>query len=198
MKDYTYHRGTENSRESVEFDIRKANGDYITTCVVDVDLLVFGVEVYPCGNGDDIKLTKQEQYDILTFAKAERIKIKTASAFPKNLVSWHESGLRTFEEYFAPGDMVTEDLVDYFVNIMPPKTMLSNCVQAGEVYSHEKDEHGNYRSTYLTFHKIGGDWHFIGYCFAGETKNRDTRVLPIDEHRKTLMAAIKAEAKRNE
>lgn len=27
---YTYHRGSENSQECVDFDLRRENGDYIT------------------------------------------------------------------------------------------------------------------------------------------------------------------------
>lgn len=195
MKEYRYIKGTENSQESVEFDLPQGNSDPAKICAVNVDGLICGVDSYPCGNGEEIKLTKQEQYDILTFAKAERIKIKTASAYPKNLVSWYESGLRTFEEYFVPGDMVTEDVVDYFVNVMPPRTMNAYCVQAGEPYSHEKDKHGDYKPTYITFHKISGDWHFVGYCFAGEIANRFTSPLRIDVRRSELMAEIKTEDK---
>lgn len=38
MAEYTYHRGSQNSREAVEFDITR-RGQYITTCVADADLV---------------------------------------------------------------------------------------------------------------------------------------------------------------
>ena len=46
MAEYTYHRGSQNSREAVEFDITR-RGQYITTCVVDVDLLICGIKAFP-------------------------------------------------------------------------------------------------------------------------------------------------------
>lgn len=56
---YKYLRGSKDSREVFEFDISK-RGQYITTCVVDVDLLLCGIKTFPCGNGDDFKLTGQQ------------------------------------------------------------------------------------------------------------------------------------------
>lgn len=58
MTQYKYLRGSQDSREAVEFDITR-RGQYITTCVVDVDLLLCGIKAFPCGNGDDVKLTPE-------------------------------------------------------------------------------------------------------------------------------------------
>ena len=46
MAQYKYLRGTCDSRESVEFDISK-HSQYITTCVVDADLLLCGIKTFP-------------------------------------------------------------------------------------------------------------------------------------------------------
>ena len=74
MAEYTYHRGSQNSREAVEFDITR-RGQYITTCVVDVDLLICGIKAFPCGNGDDVKLTPEQQLAILETVQQERKRI---------------------------------------------------------------------------------------------------------------------------
>lgn len=171
---YTYYKGTENSREVVEFETTAEPLYRTTMCVVDIDLLLCGVASFPCGSGDDVKLTLEQQRDILLLIQEERGKL-IHKAGPKSLADWQNSGLRTFEEYFLPGDTVTEDLVDYFTNIMPPQTMWNNLVQAGEPYSHERDVNGMPRATFLTFSKQDGQWYFAGYCFSKETKNQVTR-----------------------
>lgn len=127
---YKYLRGSKDSREVFEFDISK-RGQYITTCVVDVDLLLCGIKTFPCGNGDDFKLTGQQQLDILELVAAERRKI-TSGIEIKTMESWYGSGLN-FEDYCFPGDTVGEDIVDYFVNVVPPVTLRYDCVQAGEL-----------------------------------------------------------------
>lgn len=74
MTQYKYLRGSQDSREAVEFDITR-RGHYITTCVVDVDLLISGLKAFPCGNGDDVKLTAQQRLAILELVQVERKRI---------------------------------------------------------------------------------------------------------------------------
>ena len=77
-----------------------------------------------------------------------------------------------------PGDYVTQAVVDDAMDCMPPACMSTRCSQMGEPYSHELDERtGEYRSTYATFRKVGGEWpngiwEYCGHCFRGETINR--------------------------
>lgn len=194
---YTYYKGTEKSREVVAFETTAEPLYRVTTCVVDVDLLLCGVKSFPCGSGDDVKLTLQQQRDILLLVQEEREKI-THKAGPKSLADWQNSGLRTFEEYFIPGDTVTEDLVDYYITTMPPQTMWSNLVQAGEPYSHERDAKGNHRATYLTFTETDGQWYFAGYCFSKETENKVTRKGRLAERLFDVEYLIDAEKHRQE
>ena len=73
-------------------------------------------------------------------------------------------------------------MVEYYVNSVPPVLMLSFCMQAGEPFSHERDERGAYRPTYTTFHDLGGDrWLFDGYCFYKENTNRYIRKSRLEE-----------------
>jgi hypothetical protein len=51
---YTKDKGS----GTVEFEVEIAEGIYpITTCVVDGDLFLQGQRIFPCGSGDDHRLT---------------------------------------------------------------------------------------------------------------------------------------------
>ena len=119
MAQYRYLRGSKDSYEAVEFDVTKDGGNtYITTCVINVCLLLAGVTAFPCGNGDDIKLTPEQRLEVLEYLQAERKKI-TEGEVVKTLDGWHKSGLHSWEEYCKPGELVTEDIVDEFANSLP-------------------------------------------------------------------------------
>ena len=182
MSQYVYYCGSQSNREAVAYDITR-RGQYITTCVVDVQLLLCGIRTFPCGNGDDVKLTAQQRLEILETVQAERKRI-TDSYSVKTYEGWQASGLPSFEDYCFPGDTVDGELVTHFVNDLPPALMRSTCTQAGGELSCEGDEHGGYKPTYITFHRInadGGLWRFDGYCFCGENENRVTRKSRLEE-----------------
>ena len=81
----------------------------------------------------------------------------------------------TFDTSIAvPGDLVTEEVVDFFINCLPPACMRSDCSQLGEAYSHKEDPTaGKWRATFLTF-KLSHDdiLEYCGHCFAGENIER--------------------------
>lgn len=169
MSGYKYLKSTRDSREAVALDILR-RGQYVTTCMVDVDLLLCGIRSFPCGSGDDMTLTAQQRLDVLELVQAERKKLTTMEV--KTLDGWHNCGL-SFDEFCFPGDTVSEDVVDYFVNVVPPVTLSATCVQAGEPYSSEADENGRFRPTYTTFHRLDKDrWQYDGCCFMGDCRNR--------------------------
>lgn len=69
-------------------------------------------------------------------------------------------------------------------------TIWASCTQSGEPHSHEADERGNYRPTYITFHDLGGSrWRFDGYCFKGENKNRVEKTYRQQQFEKCLAEA---------
>lgn len=88
----------------------------------------------------------------------------------KTLKGWKESLEESIRDYLEIGDEVDQELVDYFVNVLPPATLRGDLVQMGEPYSHEPDENGKYRATYLTFarERYSGNWKYAGICFRGE------------------------------
>lgn len=171
---YRYLKGSEHSVERVELDYHNPNGDTVV-CTVNVDLLLCGVYIFPCEDGTDAKLTLEQKRDILALVTEERNKIINATT-TKSRQSWYESGFGTFDEYFSPGDTVSEDVVDYFLDIVPPAVFRKGYLQVGEAHNTEYDpEQGRMRSTFVTFSKEDGEWKFEGYCFLGGMINRVTK-----------------------
>lgn len=58
----------------------------------------------------------------------------------KTLNGWTDFADRTgrtgIYDYLRKGDIVEENLVDYFMNVMPPRAMSYGCLQVGEPHSH--------------------------------------------------------------
>mgnify|MGYP001521448757 FL=1 len=79
--------------------------------------------------------------------------------------------------YCKPGDIVGEDVYDYFLNILPPRTLTQSLLQVGEPHSHMMNQKtGKYQATYATFETVGKNdgaifYRYCGNCFAGETEN---------------------------
>ena len=95
----------------------------------------------------------------------------------KTLKGWNEfaeqTGKYSWNDYASVGDVVSEDVVDHFMNIMPPRAMSYGYLQVGEPYSHVYDIDRRLRPTYMTFAKCDGVWRYYGHCFVYETINRD-------------------------
>lgn len=177
-----YYKGSKDRYETIELDTFSRNGLYITTCVINVQLLTAGVKSYPCGNGDDLTLSPEQRLTVLEFLQERRKEI--TDRYPvKTYEGWQESGLPTFEDYCKPGEIVDEAVVEHFINSVPPVSMWACCTQAGEAYSSELDEiTGRHKDTYTTFHRIpDGLWKFDGYCFFHENENRVTRPGRLEE-----------------
>lgn len=82
----------------------------------------------------------------------------------------HYFGLDAYEV----GTYFTEDMVNMFMDMLPPACMRSDCSQIGEPVEHRKDpETGECRATYSTFKRIEkGVWEYCGDCFVGENVQR--------------------------
>lgn len=66
------------------------------------------------------------------------------------------------------GDLVDEDFVEYFINVLPPACMTGEVIQIGEPHSHV-----NGKATYPTLKKTSDGWIYAGHCHRGETINLD-------------------------
>lgn len=99
------------------------------------------------------------------------VKIDKREYQVKEQSDWKED----FNKDFRPGDYVDQEIVDYFRDVLPPRSMAPGYLQVGEPYNHVPDKDGRYRATYNTFTAIShaeGVWHYCGHCFAGEIQNR--------------------------
>lgn len=82
----------------------------------------------------------------------------------KTYKGWHESNAKTIDEYLIIGDEVDEEMIDYFRDILPPKTSNMFMLQVGEPC-----DHVNGKATYITFVKQNSKWIYRGECFKGES-----------------------------
>jgi hypothetical protein len=74
------------------------------------------------------------------------------------------------ENYLQPGDVVDEEMVNYFIDVLPPAYMNSNLVQMGEPYSHV-----NGKATYSTVYRKDGNWIYAGHCHVGKIEHLEGR-----------------------
>jgi hypothetical protein len=85
----------------------------------------------------------------------------------KTYKGWEESK-QNLSDYLQEGDDVDLEMYEYFLEIMPPRTIEKDLLQIGEPYSHKEDANGKWRGTYMTLQKINGTWKYTGCRFAGE------------------------------
>jgi len=72
----------------------------------------------------------------------------------KTKKQWDESG-QDLTTFFKVGDQVDEEMYDYFLCVLPPRTMRNSMIQIGEEYSSN-----NKGPTYMTLEKIDGVWTY--------------------------------------
>lgn len=84
-------------------------------------------------------------------------------------------------EYLQVGDEVDQEMVDYFINVLPPVTMNGECVQMGEPYDHREDSEGRFRGRYSTLVSVGFSpnrrWFYAGYCFGREWQKARKEIM---------------------
>ena len=97
----------------------------------------------------------------------------------KTIEDWQNSECRTWDEYCKPGDLVDQEVADYFLNILPPQTMKRGYFQVGEPHSYARNpKTGKPSGTYATFVRYGrGIWQYRGNCWTGF-------IMPAEKFRK--------------
>ncbi len=130
-----------------------------------------------------VSIRDKEDYDEYTYIIFDDLekarKYYNDFLLVKTLEDWNKSPYNYFESFCKPGDIVSQDIIDYFTNSVPPVTNYNNFVQAGEPYDGRLDpEDFNYKNTYTTFEKENGQWIYRGNCF--KNKNKDTSNLVDD------------------
>ena len=80
-----------------------------------------------------------------------------------------KTGKRNIHDYLKPGDTVSEDIVRYLINIVPPWNLKEGYFQVGTQNGYKIDAEGKAQPTYMTFEKDStGGWKYKGNCLAGE------------------------------
>ena len=80
----------------------------------------------------------------------------------------------SLNEYLQIGDIVDEEMADYFIEVLPPATFTNSIIQIGEAYSHV-----NGRATYSTLKNTNEGWTYCGNCHRGETEESKEERLMI-------------------
>lgn len=71
------------------------------------------------------------------------------------------------------GDLVAEEVIDYFRNSLIPATDWSTLFQAGSVACDRITEAGQLRPAFSTFKRVAaGIWRYCGNCLRGESTER--------------------------
>ena len=97
----------------------------------------------------------------------------------KTLQGWREYAEKnsngSWDKYCKPGDLVDEEVYDYFLEVLPPRSMERGYLQVGEPHSHQINIlTGKWQATYATFRRMEkGIWMYCGNCFAGMTWDAD-------------------------
>lgn len=123
-------------------------------------------------NGQPIELTDAEVLNTLIFTEKYKMTIRGKEKV-KTLKGWQESGFRTFEEYVKPNNLVSEDMVNYFINISTPVIWNSLYVQVGGVTDHFVDDSGKEQPCFITFKRDSNnsDWKYVGNCIKYGSDN---------------------------
>lgn len=79
----------------------------------------------------------------------------------KTYENWKKGSL---SEYLQIGDEVDEEMMEHFLNVLPPATWRSTLIQIGEPYSHVMG-----KATYSTLRRESGRWYYAGHCYRGES-----------------------------
>jgi hypothetical protein len=81
----------------------------------------------------------------------------------KTYKEWWGSSL-TLTKFLQPGDLVDEEMAEYFLGVLPPACHTGKLIQIGEPYSHVAGF-----PTYMTIERTPEGWTYRGICFVGRT-----------------------------
>jgi hypothetical protein len=79
----------------------------------------------------------------------------------KRYANWKGS----LNDFLEVGDLVDEEMMEYFINVLPPETFTSSCIQIGEPYSFVAGA-----ETYSTLKWTYDGWMYCGNCHSGRTE----------------------------
>lgn len=87
----------------------------------------------------------------------------------KTFRNWTATAM-SLTSFLKPGDEVDQEVADYFINAVPPKTMTTDLIQLGEPHDHFRDQDRKYRPVFATLKRQGEKWFYAGICFSGQSE----------------------------
>ena len=87
----------------------------------------------------------------------------------KTFRNWTATAM-SLTSFLKPGDEVDQEMADYFINAVPPKTITTDLIQLGEPYDHFRDQARKYRPVFATLKRQRGKWFYAGICFFGQSE----------------------------
>jgi len=98
---------------------------------------------------------------------AEPVKeIKPINPAVKTYEQWSESR-QDLSKFLQIGDLVDEEIAEYFINVLPPACMSGGIVQIGEPSDHVEGH-----ATYETLKRTSDGWQYAGTCHRGQTEHK--------------------------
>ena len=92
--------------------------------------------------------------------------MKEVFKMTKTYQQWTESRTE-LSKFLQIGDIVDEEIQDFFINVLPPACWNSEVIQIGEACDHVEG-----KATYSTLKKTSEGWAWAGECHKGKTENK--------------------------
>lgn len=134
----------------------------------DKTITMLGGDTVKYGNWDDLELDNPLLIKVFNlFEKAIH------NIFNIKKIKTYKELKGDITEFLNINDIVDNEIIEHFRNVLPPKTDTSYMLQCGDAYDHILDDKTNkYKGVYITFNKENGNWIYKGVCFIGDNINR--------------------------
>lgn len=173
-----YNKGGLHNMERIAVPvISKSDGEPVANLETTVILVECGNIYHYLDNGFAVRLSDAQMVTVANEILKKRAEVRGTGL--KTLSGWRESGLPSVEDYLEVWDEVDGEMLDYFLNVLPPRTNRAGLLQAGGEISTVKNIDGGWLPTHLTFKQQGGTWRYAGRCFAGSAE-------PVQKYQSSL------------
>ena len=126
-----YDKGERHNMERIAVPvIRKSDGEPVANLETTVILVECGNIYHYLDNGFAVRLSDAQMVTVANEILKKRAEVRGTGL--KTLSGWRESGLPSVEDYLEVGDEVDSEMLDYFLNVLPPRTNRAGLLQAGK------------------------------------------------------------------
>ena len=134
----------------------------------DKTITMLGGDTIKYGNWDDLELDSPLLIKVFNLFEKAIHKI-----FNLKKIKTYKDWKGEITEYLDINDIVDNEIIEHFRNVLPPKIDTSYTLQGGEAYDHILDDKTNkYKGIYITFNKENSNWIYKGICYIGENTDR--------------------------